>query len=246
MIYTSGVGCLRTTPCRMFGPVIMAAGTARQLRQPRFAALIQVHAALRKQVQAVLNGNARQSVVAHFHHKTAASGSTASVSQQSLDMAFEILDQDQDGLIGRNDACQLVAYYLALQRHKPAAAAAASKPFTWDQHLHASITTAMQLPGGNWTAVQSFIAAKLSGGLQDQPPRCSDLVWSGLGVGLTFFAMGLLLPAVKTWPLIGQWHQHVSHTCNTRAAALPSGLPQQCNAAAYRGCYTQWCDVLCS
>jgi hypothetical protein len=68
------------------------------------------------------------------------------VSQQSLAMAFSILDKDQDGRISRAEASQLVSYYLALLQHQPAPAS--RRPLTWDQHLASSIATARKLSSG--------------------------------------------------------------------------------------------------
>jgi hypothetical protein len=101
----------------------------------------------------------------------------------------------------------------ALQDHSPAAAAAGVRPLSWDQHLLASISSARKLAGSSWSALaesaEAYAAAKLAGGLQKSPPRCSDLVWAGLGMAATMLLLGLLVPAVKAWPVVGQWHQQV-------------------------------------
>lgn len=100
----------------------------------------------------------------------------------------------------------------ALQQYKPPEPSA--KPLTWDQHLIASIAAATKLSGGTaaatWAALEAFVAAKLSGGLQKSPPRCSDLVWAGLGMATAFVVLGVLAAAAKTLPVVGNWHQHVS------------------------------------
>jgi hypothetical protein len=107
----------------------------------------------------------------------------------------------------------LVSWPQALQDHNPSAAAAV-RPLSWDQHLLASISSARKLAGKRWTALagaaEAYAAAKLAGGLQKSPPRCSDLVWAGLGMAATMLLLGLLVPAVKTWPVVGPWHQQVS------------------------------------
>ncbi|WIA27988.1 hypothetical protein OEZ86_010578 [Tetradesmus obliquus] len=132
------------------------------------------------------------------------------LSQQSLNMAFHVLDKDRDGLISAAEAYKMVAFYLALQDHSPSAGAGV-RPLSWDQHLLASISSARKLAGKSWAALaaaaEAYAAAKLAGGLQKSPPRASDLLWAGLGMGLAMLALGLLVPAVRTWPVVGQWHQ---------------------------------------
>lgn len=104
--------------------------------------------------------------------------------------------------------CTLVQ---ALQHYKPPEPAA--KPLTWDQHLLASIAAANKTSGGRawalWAALEAFVAAKVSGGLQKTPPRCSDLVWAGLGMATAFMILGVLAAAAKALPVVGQWHQQV-------------------------------------
>ncbi|KAF6252907.1 HPP family-domain-containing protein [Scenedesmus sp. NREL 46B-D3] len=126
-------------------------------------------------------------------------------------MAFHVLDMDRDGLISAAEAHKMVAFYLTLQDHSPSAAAAAARPLSWDQHLLASISTARKLAGERWAglaeAAEAYAAAKLAGGLQVSPPRASDLVWAGLGSGLAMLLLGGLATAVRSWPVVGQWHQ---------------------------------------
>eukprot|EP00775_Hariotina_reticulata_P005685 gene5685-5923_t len=47
----------------------------------------------------------------------------------------------------------------------------------------------------------------MSGGLQKQVPRCSDLVWSGLGMALAVLILGVLSSAARALPVVGAMHQ---------------------------------------
>lgn len=104
-----------------------------------------------------------------------------------------------------------MAYYLALQHHKPPPAQ--RRALTWDQHLLSSINTAHKLSGGSLTGVASaceaYVGAKVSGGLQAHPPRCSDLVWGAAGMAAAVLVLGVLAAAAKDLPMVGHWHQQV-------------------------------------
>lgn len=104
-----------------------------------------------------------------------------------------------------------MAYYLALQQHKPAPPQ--RRPLTWDQHLLASIAAASKLSKNGWAgtaaACEAYVGAKVSGGLQAHPPRCSDLTWGALGMAAAVLALGLLAAAAKALPVVGHWHQQV-------------------------------------
>jgi hypothetical protein len=87
---------------------------------------------------------------------------------------------------------------------------------TWDLHLAATLQQAKRLDG-IWNCLERFAAAKMSGGLQKSPPRASDLVWSAAGATVSLLALGVMAAAVKSWPVVGQWHQQVCvrvlHVC---------------------------------
>lgn len=108
----------------------------------------------------------------------------------------------------RGEAYRLVAYYLALQHHKPTPAQ--RRPLTFDQHLLSSISTASKLTGGSWTSIaascEAFVGAKLAGGLQAHPPRCSDIVWGAAGMAAAVLVLGVLAAAARTLPLVGPLH----------------------------------------
>lgn len=115
----------------------------------------------------------------------------------------------------RSEAYRLVAYYLALQHHKPAPSQ--RRPLTWDQHLLSSIATANKLSGGSWTGVaascEAYVGAKVAGGLQAHPPRCSDLLWGAAGMAAAVLVLGVLAAAAKSLPMVGHFHQQVGYTC---------------------------------
>lgn len=104
-----------------------------------------------------------------------------------------------------------MAYYLALQHHKPAPSQ--RRPLTWDQHLLSSLATAGKLSGGSWTGVaascEAYVGVKVSGGLQAHPPRCSDLLWGAMGMAAAVLVLGVLAAAAKTLPVVGHFHQQV-------------------------------------
>jgi hypothetical protein len=130
----------------------------------------------------------------------------------------------------RGEAYRLVAYYLALQHHKPPPAK--RRALTFDQHLLSSISTASKLTGGSWTGIaascEAFVGAKLAGGLQAHPPRCSDIVWGAAGMAAAVLALGVLAAAAKTLPVVGPLHQTGRQTPPTdvrqSAALSPSCL----------------------
>lgn len=115
------------------------------------------------------------------------------------------------------------------------------RPLSWDQHLLASISSARKLAGKSWAALaaaaEAYAAAKLAGGLQKSPPRASDLLWAGLGMGLAMLALGLLVPAVRTWPVVGQWHQQVGDA----AAACPIPCHVSTHGKCSNSCQVRTC-----
>lgn len=137
---------------------------------------------------------------------------------------------------GRSEACKLVAYYLALQQHKPPPAH--RRPLMWDQHLLHSINTAHKLSGGRWTgmaaACEAYVGAKLAGGLQAHPLRCSDLAWGALGMATAVLLLGTLAAAAKALPVVGAWHQQVCGSL-VRLCAIQQGWKRiQAHAATSR------------
>jgi hypothetical protein len=81
-------------------------------------------------------------------------------------------------------------------------------PVTWDLHLAATLQQAHRLDGP-YNCMERFVAEKLSGGLQKDPPRLSDLVWSAACAAGAMLVLGLVAASVKSWPWVGAWHQQV-------------------------------------
>ncbi len=147
---------------------------------------------------------------------TGVSAAALPLCQQSLGAAFSVLDADRDGLINREDARRLVAFYIAqsvssAENGPDVLAAPMPRPLTWDQHLVAGISATKALvcgrPGVALAAMEAFIAAKMAGGLQKHPLRTSDLVWAALGMGAAMLSLGAIAAAVTAWPVVGPWHQ---------------------------------------
>lgn len=159
----------------------------------------------------------------------------------------------------RGEAYRLVAYYLALQHHKPPSAQ--RRPLTFDQHLLSSISTASKLTGGSWTGIatscEAFVGAKLAGGLQAHSPRCSDIVWGAAGMAAAVMVLGVLAAAAKTLPVVGPMHQQVRHQrlsncqpCRHASTAhrcfCVSGLPLDCQLCRTAGAHARvCCAALC-
>lgn len=57
-------------------------------------------------------------------------------------------------------------------------------------------------------ALQSFAAAKLSNNSKARA-SASDLLWSFVGMFLAVTALGVMNLHVRSWPVVGEWHQQV-------------------------------------
>jgi len=121
----------------------------------------------------------------------------------------------------------------ALQHHKPVLVSGSQ--LTWDQHMLGGLKTSSQLcsrasllPVVLWQSLEAFVAAKMAGGLQRQAPRCSDLVWAALGMGLTVLILGVLAGAANTLPVVGTAHQQVGEDTAGCLSALPAQLLPAC------------------
>ncbi|KAG2450011.1 hypothetical protein HYH02_000115 [Chlamydomonas schloesseri] len=92
----------------------------------------------------------------------------------------------------------------------PAAAStsapAAAAPLSWDLQVFTGFVNAIKRGESPMSALWRYMRGKLSNQGKNRA-RASDLLWSFCGMFAAVTALGVMNLYVRTWPVVGEWHQ---------------------------------------
>lgn len=90
----------------------------------------------------------------------------------------------------------------------PAASAAAAGPLSWDLQVFTGFVNAVKSGEGPMSALMRYMKGKLRNEGKNRA-LASDLLWSFCGMFSAVAALGVMNLYVRTWPVVGEWHQQV-------------------------------------
>ncbi|PNW82822.1 hypothetical protein CHLRE_06g295826v5 [Chlamydomonas reinhardtii] len=88
----------------------------------------------------------------------------------------------------------------------PAASAAAAGPLSWDLQVFTGFVNAVKSGEGPMSALMRYMKGKLRNEGKNRA-LASDLLWSFCGMFSAVAALGVMNLYVRTWPVVGEWHQ---------------------------------------
>ncbi|GIL93370.1 hypothetical protein Vretifemale_20769 [Volvox reticuliferus] len=90
----------------------------------------------------------------------------------------------------------------------PAVPSNSPSPATWDLQVAKGFRAALARGESPFVALLSYMASKLSNKGKARA-SVSDLLWSFVGMFLAVTALGVMNLHVRSWPVVGEWHQQV-------------------------------------
>ncbi|GLC43995.1 hypothetical protein PLESTB_000217900 [Pleodorina starrii] len=149
-------------------------------------------------------------------HRSNIKASPVDSDLQSLLARF---DRDGDGQLTYAETIEAFAAMQARQlpATQPAKAAAPAPapakpvspqaaPATWDLQVVNGLRDAQSRGQSPLSALLAFMGAKLRNRSKARA-SASDLLWSFVGMFLAVTALGVMNSSVRTWPVVGEWHQ---------------------------------------
>ncbi|GFR49171.1 hypothetical protein Agub_g11193, partial [Astrephomene gubernaculifera] len=145
-------------------------------------------------------------------------------SSQDVQSLLALYDGDGDGRLTLAEAQQAFAAIQTLETLRgspkasiqplrpvaqpvaPASSTAPSGPATWDVQVLNGIRAAKARGQSSASALSSYIASKLRNSGKSRA-TASDVVWSFCGMFAAVAALGVMSLHVRSWPLVGEWHQ---------------------------------------